>query len=105
MCRSLTSACVLSGGRLGTGGSAGPSIDATHAPVTVDGGGTAANPPVGRSASGVDSAGAVVSSRPRPPAGVAPAAKNPDGPALVFTELEWRCFLDDARKGEFDPGA
>ena len=31
-------------------------------------------------------------------------SKNPDGPVLVFTPHEWRCFLDGARKGEFDPG-
>jgi hypothetical protein len=30
-------------------------------------------------------------------------SKNPDGPALIFTKFEWQCFLDGARKGEFDP--
>lgn len=29
-------------------------------------------------------------------------SKNPTGPKLVFTPHEWDCFLDGARKGEFD---
>ncbi|MEU0479941.1 DUF397 domain-containing protein [Streptosporangium sp. NPDC006013] len=29
-------------------------------------------------------------------------SKNPDGPALVFTPLEWDAFLDGAVRGEFD---
>jgi len=28
-------------------------------------------------------------------------SKNPDGPKLVFTPLEWDCFLDGVHKGEF----
>lgn len=28
--------------------------------------------------------------------------KDPQGPVLVFTPHEWRCFLDGAKKGEFD---
>jgi RNA polymerase sigma factor (sigma-70 family) len=30
-------------------------------------------------------------------------SKNPDGPMLVFSELEWTEFLAGIRKGEFDP--
>lgn len=29
-------------------------------------------------------------------------SKDPDGPVLRFTPHEWACFLDGARKGEFD---
>lgn len=29
-------------------------------------------------------------------------SKDPQGPALVFTPLEWDCFLDGARNGEFN---
>jgi hypothetical protein len=29
-------------------------------------------------------------------------SKNPDGPALSFTPLEWRAFLSGASAGEFD---
>ena len=27
---------------------------------------------------------------------------DPTGPALIFNAHEWACFLDGARKGEFD---
>ena len=30
-------------------------------------------------------------------------SKQPDGPVLVFSALEWDCFLDGVAKGEF-PG-
>ena len=48
---------------------------------------------------------------------VAPAAagliavrdsKDPDGPVLLYTPLEWDAFLDGVKRGEFDdllPGA
>jgi hypothetical protein len=29
-------------------------------------------------------------------------SKNPDGPVHCYTPLEWACFLDGARAGEFD---
>lgn len=29
-------------------------------------------------------------------------SKNPDGPKQYYTAHEWECFLDGARKGEFD---
>jgi hypothetical protein len=29
-------------------------------------------------------------------------SKDPEGPALIFTPHEWRCFLDGATKGEFN---
>jgi hypothetical protein len=29
-------------------------------------------------------------------------SKNPQGPVLAYTALEWRAFLDAAKKGEFD---
>jgi hypothetical protein len=29
--------------------------------------------------------------------------KDPGSPVHVFTAYEWACFLDGARKGEFDP--
>ncbi len=33
-------------------------------------------------------------------------AKNPDGPALIFTPGEWRAFVAGAKDGEFNrPGA
>lgn len=28
-------------------------------------------------------------------------SKNPDGPVLVFSALEWDCFLDGVERGEF----
>ena len=28
--------------------------------------------------------------------------KEPDGPVLVFTEGEWRTFIEGAKRGEFD---
>ena len=31
-------------------------------------------------------------------------AKNPDGPALIFTAAEWDAFLGGAKDGEFDLG-
>jgi hypothetical protein len=30
---------------------------------------------------------------------------NPDGLVSVFTRFEWECFLDGAKKGEFDDAA
>ena len=30
---------------------------------------------------------------------------DPDGRVLVFDQNEWECFLDGARKGEFDDAA
>jgi hypothetical protein len=30
---------------------------------------------------------------------------DPDGRVLVFDVFEWECFLDGARKGEFDDAA
>ena len=30
-------------------------------------------------------------------------SKNPGGPRLEFTTLEWRCFVEAVRLGEFDP--
>lgn len=40
---------------------------------------------------------------PLPGGGVAVRdSKDPDGPILRYTALEWDCFLDGARKGEFD---
>ena len=32
-------------------------------------------------------------------------AADPDGRVLVFDRYEWECFLDGARKGEFDDAA
>ncbi len=32
-------------------------------------------------------------------------AGDPDGRVLVFDRNEWECFLDGARKGEFDDAA
>ena len=32
-------------------------------------------------------------------------AGDPAGRVLVFDRNEWECFIDGARKGEFDPGA
>lgn len=32
-------------------------------------------------------------------------ASDPDGTVLVYDHHEWECFLDGARKGEFDPAA
>jgi hypothetical protein len=32
-------------------------------------------------------------------------AGDPDGRVLVFDRHEWKCFLDGARKGEFDDAA
>ena len=32
-------------------------------------------------------------------------ADDPDGRVLVFDRNEWECFLDGARKGEFDDAA
>lgn len=32
-------------------------------------------------------------------------AGDPDGRVLVFDRHEWECFLDGARKGEFDDAA
>ena len=32
-------------------------------------------------------------------------AADPDGRVLVFDRNEWECFLDGARKGEFDDAA
>jgi hypothetical protein len=32
-------------------------------------------------------------------------AGDPDGRVLVFDQNEWECFLDGARKGEFDDAA
>lgn len=29
-------------------------------------------------------------------------SKNPDGPALLFTEPEWDAFIAGAKAGEFD---
>lgn len=29
-------------------------------------------------------------------------AKNPDGPALIFTAAEWDAFVGGAKDGEFD---
>jgi hypothetical protein len=29
-------------------------------------------------------------------------SKDPSGPMLLFTPLEWRAFLDGVRDGEFD---
>jgi Domain of unknown function (DUF397) len=29
-------------------------------------------------------------------------SKDPDGPVHCYTPLEWACFLDGARAGEFD---
>jgi hypothetical protein len=29
-------------------------------------------------------------------------SKDPNGPILRYTDLEWRAFLDGARNGEFD---
>lgn len=29
-------------------------------------------------------------------------SKDPDGPVLVYTSIEFSAFLDGARKGEFD---
>jgi hypothetical protein len=29
-------------------------------------------------------------------------SKNPDGPRLLFTDGEWRAFVDGMSKGEFD---
>jgi Domain of unknown function (DUF397) len=29
-------------------------------------------------------------------------SKNPDGPVHCYTPLEWACFLDGVRAGEFD---
>ena len=29
-------------------------------------------------------------------------SKNPEGPALVFTQAEWRALVGGVRKGEFD---
>lgn len=29
-------------------------------------------------------------------------SKDPDGPKQFYTAYEWECFLDGARKGEFD---
>jgi hypothetical protein len=29
-------------------------------------------------------------------------SKDPDGPILRYTPVEWDAFLDGARKGEFD---
>lgn len=29
-------------------------------------------------------------------------SKDPHGPVLLYTPREWACFLDGARKGEFD---
>jgi hypothetical protein len=29
-------------------------------------------------------------------------SKNPNGPILTYTAIEWRAFLDGAKKGEFD---
>ncbi len=29
-------------------------------------------------------------------------SKNPDGGVLLYTPREWDCFLDGARRGEFD---
>lgn len=29
-------------------------------------------------------------------------SKDPDGPKQFYTAYEWACFLDGARKGEFD---
>jgi hypothetical protein len=31
-------------------------------------------------------------------------SKNPDGAVHCYTPLEWACFLDGARAGEFDRG-
>jgi hypothetical protein len=30
-------------------------------------------------------------------------SKDPDKPAHIYTAHEWACFLDGARRGEFDP--
>lgn len=30
-------------------------------------------------------------------------SKNRQGPALVFTPVEWRAFIDGIRDGQFDP--
>jgi hypothetical protein len=29
-------------------------------------------------------------------------SKDPSGPVLVYTPIEWSAFLDGAKKGEFD---
>jgi hypothetical protein len=29
-------------------------------------------------------------------------SKDPDGPVLMYTPVEWHAFLDGAKKGEFD---
>jgi hypothetical protein len=29
-------------------------------------------------------------------------SKNPKGPILTYTAVEWRAFLDGAKRGEFD---
>ncbi len=29
-------------------------------------------------------------------------SKDPDGPVLVFTPVEWRAFIEGAKAGEFD---
>ena len=29
-------------------------------------------------------------------------SKDPEGSVLAFSPFEWQCFLDGARKGEFD---
>jgi hypothetical protein len=29
-------------------------------------------------------------------------SKDPSGPVLLYTPHEWACFLDGAKKGEFD---
>jgi hypothetical protein len=31
-------------------------------------------------------------------------SKNPDGPVLLFTNTEWRAFVNGAKDGEFDSG-
>jgi hypothetical protein len=28
-------------------------------------------------------------------------SRNPDGPVLTYTALEWECFVDGVEKGEF----
>lgn len=30
-------------------------------------------------------------------------SKNPDGPALLFSDPEWAAFVDGVKAGEFDP--
>jgi hypothetical protein len=30
-------------------------------------------------------------------------SKDPQGPVLVFSAVEWHAFLDGARDGQFDP--